>query len=169
MSRELALAQRFADSVLLRRWLKEPNSKGRLSSFFQEANGYQEAFQGGNYFVVNRDTLAYYFNGPDKDYSQDPRYFLDPDKPDDSWFFSTIEDFDTHTINVNPDVHPGNVQVWIDVMIWNENRKIGMAGTGLELSSFLKEFIAVEKSGVTPMILDATGLIQAHPDEGLIA
>ncbi|MFO7884689.1 MAG: biofilm regulation protein phosphatase SiaA [Desulfobacteraceae bacterium] len=169
VSRELALAQRFADSVLLRRWLKEPSSKGRLSSFFQEANGYQEAFQGGNYFVVNRETLAYYFNGPDKDYSQDPRYFLDPDKPDDSWFFSTIEDFDTHTINVNPDVHLGNVQVWIDVMIWNENRKIGMAGTGLELSSFLKEFIAVDKSGVTPMILDAKGLIQAHPDEGLIA
>ncbi|WP_446012070.1 biofilm regulation protein phosphatase SiaA [Candidatus Electrothrix sp.] len=169
VSRELALAQRFADSVLLLRWLKDPDSAGTRSSFFQEADGYQEAFQGGNYFVVNRETLAYYFNGPDKAYSQEPRYSLDPDKAEDSWFFSTIEEFDTHTINVNPDVHLGNVQVWINVMIWNKGRKIGMAGTGLELSDFLQEFIAVEEPGVTPMILDSKGLIQAHPDERLIA
>ncbi len=169
VTRELALAERFADSVLLREWLTDENSEQKKSRFFREADGYQEAFQGGNYFVVNRESLAYYFNGPDKDYSQKPRYHLDPDNPDDVWFFTTIEDFDSFTINVNPDVHLGNVQVWIDVMVWNDGQKIGMAGTGLELSAFLKEFISADEPGVTPMILDDRGLIQAHPDKSLIA
>ena len=169
VSRELALAQRFADSVLLGQWLKDEDSRPKKRLFFEEAEGFQEAFQGQNYFVVNRDSLAYYFNGPDKVYSQTPRYYLDPDNPDDEWFFSTMQDFDTYTINVNPDVHLGNVQVWIDVMVWNEGQKIGMAGTGLELSQFLQEFITAQEPGVTPMILDSQGLIQAHPDTSLIA
>ncbi|MFO7802896.1 MAG: biofilm regulation protein phosphatase SiaA [Desulfovermiculus sp.] len=169
VTRELALAQRFADSVLLREWLTDEDSEQKKSSFFREADGYQEAFQGGNYFVVNRQSLAYYFNGPDKEYSQKPRYHLDPDNPDDVWFFTTMEDFDTFTINVNPDVHLGNVQVWIDVMVWDDQKKIGMAGTGLELSEFLKEFITADEPGVTPMIVDDQGLIQAHPDKSLIA
>ncbi|MGM0538731.1 MAG: biofilm regulation protein phosphatase SiaA [Thermodesulfobacteriota bacterium] len=169
VTRELALAQRFGDSLLLRQWLMDENSDSKMARFFQEADGYQKALQGGNYFVVNRESLAYYFNGPEKIYSQEPRYYLDPENPDDEWFFTTMEDFDTFTINVNPDVHLGNVQVWIDVMVWNDDKKIGMAGTGLELSQFLEEFIAADESGVTPMILDAKGLIQAHPDESLIA
>jgi len=167
--RELALAQRFADSVLLRQWLLDEDSQRKRSRFFQEGDGYQEAFQGNNYFLVNRKSLAYYYNGPDKEYSHEARYHLDPDNPDDAWFFKTMEDFDSFTINVNPDVHLGNVQVWIDVIIWNNGRKIGMAGTGLELSAFLKEFINADDPGVTPMILDTQGLIQAHPDKSLIA
>ncbi|MFO7800664.1 MAG: HAMP domain-containing protein [Desulfovermiculus sp.] len=169
VTRELTLAQRFADSILLRQWLMDEDSQGKRSRFFQEADGYQESFQGGSYFVANRETLAYYFNGPEKIYSQQPRYYLNPENPDDEWFFTTMEDFDTFTINVNPDVHLGNVQVWINVMVWNDGQKIGMAGTGLELSEFLEEFIAADEPGVTPMILDAQGLIQAHPDESLIA
>ncbi len=169
VSRELALAQRFADSVLLQQWLQDEDSQRKRSLFFQEAAGYQEAFQDSNYFLVNRSTLAYYFNGPDKEYSRKPRYYLDTDNPDDSWFFSTLEDFDTYTINVNPDVHLGKVQVWINTMIWNNDQKIGMAGTGLELSAFLKKFINADEPGLTPIILDAQGLIQAHPDKSLIA
>ena len=169
VSRELALAQRFADSVLLRQWLMDGDSLRKKSRFFLEADGYQDAFQGGNYFIVNRETLAYYFNGPDKAYSKAPRYYLDPNNPDDVWFFTTMEDFDSYTINVNPDVHLGNVQVWIDVMVWNDGQKIGMAGTGLELSAFLEEFITSDEPGVTPMIIDSQGLIQAHPDKSLIA
>lgn len=169
VTRELALSKRFADSVLLRQWIADPKSESKRAGFFQEADGYQEAFQGGNYFLVNHKTRAYYFNGPDKEYSREPRYYLDPDNSDDEWYFSTMQDFDTFTINVNPDVHLENVQVWINVMIWNEGRKMGMAGTGLELTAFLEEFIDVQEPGVTPMILDAEGLIQAHPDQSLIA
>lgn len=169
VSKELALAKRFADSVLLQQWLMDEDSPKKKSRFFQEAQGYRKAFQGSKYFVVNRDTLAYYFNGPDKEYSQEPRYHLDTDDPDDSWFFHSMDDFDTFTINVNPDVHLGNVQVWINVIIKNNGQKMGMAGTGLELSSFLKEFITTDKPGVTPIILDEEGLIQAHPDKSLIA
>ncbi|MGM0424000.1 MAG: biofilm regulation protein phosphatase SiaA [Thermodesulfobacteriota bacterium] len=169
ITKELALAQRFADSVLLKQWLMDEESDSKRSRFFQEADGYEQAFQGKNYFLVNHESQAYYYNGPDKEYSQEPRYHLDPENSDDEWYFTTMQDFDTFTINVNPDVHLQKTQVWIDVMVWHQDQKIGMAGTGLELSEFLQEFISAEEPGVTPMILDKQGLIQAHPDESLIA
>ena len=169
VSKELALAQRFSDSVLLEQWLINQDSPKIKSRFFQEANGYRKAFQDDKYFVINRKTLAYYYNGPDKEYSQEPRYYLDPESPDDSWFFRTMDNFDTFSINVDHDVHLENIQVWMNVIIKNNGQKIGMAGTGLELSSFLKEFINTDKPGVTPIIIDDQGLIQAHPDKSLIA
>ena len=48
-------------------------------------------------------------------------------------------------------------------------RQIGVAGTGLDLSTFLRAFAGTTEPGVTPMIVDANGAIQAHPDSARIA
>ena len=169
LTREMALSHRFADSLLLRRWLQNPESQQAEDLFFEEAEGFREDFRGQNYFVIDAQSLAYYYNGEDKDYSQAPRYYLDPESSDDAWFFNTMQDVDTYILNVNVDTHLEKTQVWIDVLIWEDGRKIGMAGTGMELSSFLQEFLHTDEPGVTPMILNASGMVQAHPEPELIA
>lgn len=169
VTRELALARRFADSVVLRQWLDDEKSEQKKSLFFDEAAGFELDFGDNNYFIINAQSLAYYLNNSEKPYSQEPRYFLDPDNPDDAWFFKTMAEFDSFNINVNPDVHLGETRIWINVIVWQEGQKIGLAGTGLDLAEFLDEFIAADEPGVTPMILDGQGLIQAHPDQSLIS
>lgn len=169
VTRDLALAQRFAESVLLRQWLSDEASAEKKDLFFREAGGFEEAFRDRNYFVISRQTRNYYLNNPEKPYSQSPRYTLDPENPDDVWFFNTMAECETFNINVNPDVHLGETRVWINVVVWDEGEKVGLAGTGLNLGGFLDQFIAVDEPGVTPMILDAQGMIQAHPNRELIA
>lgn len=51
----------------------------------------------------------------------------------------------------------------------SDGSPLALAGSGLDLSSFIGEFIASEQPGVTPMILDRNGAIQAHQDRSLIA
>jgi serine phosphatase RsbU (regulator of sigma subunit) len=60
-------------------------------------------------------------------------------------------------------------KVWFNVMVMDGDRRIGLAGTGLDLSRFLQDFIGTMQPGVTPMIVDERGAIQAHPDSKRIA
>jgi len=46
---------------------------------------------------------------------------------------------------------------------------IGLTGASLNLNSFLDAFVRSGAAGVTPLVIDQAGAIQAHPDARLIA
>ncbi|MBV9470429.1 MAG: biofilm regulation protein phosphatase SiaA, partial [Abitibacteriaceae bacterium] len=53
-------------------------------------------------------------------------------------------------------------------LVKDGQRKLGLAGTGLDLTQFLNRFITASEAGVTPMVVNRAGAIQAHPDKSLI-
>ncbi|MBK1672415.1 histidine kinase [Ectothiorhodospira shaposhnikovii] len=169
VSRDLALSMRLADSELSRRWLLDEDDADKQALFFLEAEGYRRDFRDASYFLASALSGHYYFNGTDQPFSDRPRYTLDPDRPSDAWFFNTLEQAAAYNINVNPDLELGTTRVWLNVLVMDGDRRIGLAGTGLDLSGFLQDFIQTRPVGVTPMILDRGGAIQAHPDPTLIS
>ncbi|SFD00545.1 HAMP domain-containing protein [Thiohalospira halophila DSM 15071] len=72
-------------------------------------------------------------------------------------------------VNVNPDAELGVTRVWVNVVVRRAGEAVGLAGTGLDLSRFLEEFVRADEAGVDPLIVDADGAIQAHPDPDRIA
>ncbi|MFG6175689.1 biofilm regulation protein phosphatase SiaA [Halomonas sp. THAF12] len=169
VSRELALARRFADSVVTQEWLATPDDVQRRDRFFREAEGFREQFSGGAYFVVADATGNYYYNDDDSSPSRRPRYRLSLDDPEDAWYFSTMDSSATYNINVNIDGKLGLAKVWINVKVQEDGRRLGMAGGGLDLSRFLDDFLRDNAAGLTPMIIDSRGAIQAHPDRQRLA
>lgn len=169
ISRELALSRRLAHSVLLRQWLRDEANAGKHRQAFLEAEGYRSDFRDQNYFLISHLSHRYYLNDREKPYSEQPRYVLQPGRADDAWFFNTMAETEDYNINVNPDLKLGVTRVWINAIVRDDRRKIGLAGTGLDLSGFLRDFVATREPGVTPMIVDRAGAIQAHPDVRLIA
>ena len=75
---------------------------------------------------------------------------------------------DDFNINVDRDEAIDQTKVWFNVVVKDGDRRIGMTGTGLDLSTFIADFIVSDAAGVTPMILDRRGVIQAHRDKTLI-
>ncbi|MBK1692995.1 histidine kinase [Ectothiorhodospira mobilis] len=169
ITRDLALSRRLAESEVTRRWLLDPQDEARRRLFFAEAAGYRRAFRDRTLFVIHADSRAYYYNDPQTPYSRQPRYILDPETPKDGWFFHTLAQEAPYNINVNPDPELGTTRVWINVLVTDGERRLGLAGTGLDLGGFLDAFIHRSPEGVTPMVLDAAGAIQAHPDRTLIS
>ena len=53
-------------------------------------------------------------------------------------------------------------------MVKDGAKTLGIAGTGLDLTSFLNRFITSSEDGVTPIIVNQSGAIQAHPNRALI-
>ncbi|QNM95884.1 biofilm regulation protein phosphatase SiaA [Chitinimonas koreensis] len=172
VSRELALSLRLADSEVVRQWLLDEDDAGKRALFFKEVEGYRRDFLDHSWFVIADPTRHYYFDDGKGDRGaamQAPRYTLRTDEKNDAWYFATLRNTGHFNINVDYD-HALNVtKVWINVLVRDGSRKIGLAGTGIDLTRFLADFIRHDEAGVTPMILDRQGAIQAHPDASLIA
>ena len=166
--RELALAQRFADSEVTRRWLLDENDPNKKELFFVEAERYRRAFANNAYFVGSSVSHHYYFNDSKTTLSREPRYVLKPDDSKDAWFFATLKQQQPYSLNVNSDLKVKATNVWFNIVIKDGARPIGIAGSGLELTEFLNQFILKREEGVTPMLLNKAGAIQAHPDRTLI-
>lgn len=89
--------------------------------------------------------------------------------PQDRWYFDTLARDEPYNINVNYDAKLKVTKVWFNMVVRAGNEKVGLAGGGLDLTEFLDQFISRREAGVTPMIVDPEGAIQAHPDTRLIA
>ena len=169
LSRELALSRRFADSVLSRQWLLDENDPAKRALFFEEAEGYRKDLRDHAYFVVSALSRNYYANDSDQSFSDLPRYTLSPEKDADSWFFNSLTRAEDYNVNVNYDDHLQVTRVWFNVAVRDGARKIGVAGAGIDLTGFLAEFMSTAAAGVTPIIVNQAGAIQAHRKRALIA
>ena len=169
ISRDLALAKRLANSEITRQWLASENVAALRALFFKEAEAYRYDLSSRSYFLCSNRSRGFYFNDDNKVSSDQPRYMLDPEKSSDQWFFNTLRQPEIFNINVNYDAHLDITQVWLNIQIRARDRVLGIAGTGIDLSTFLKEFIDTDEPGITPMIVAQSGAIQAHRNKALIA
>ncbi len=168
VARELALSQQLAASEITRQWLLDEDNADKRALFFAEAKRYRESFDDHSYFVVSARTRHYFFNDARSKFSTQPRYTLQLNNPNDQWFFNTLKNTRDFNINVDPDVKLKTTKVWFNVLVKNDGRNIGLTGTGLDLGDFLARFIQSAERGVTPILLNENGAIQAHPNRKLI-
>lgn len=167
--RELALAQRFAESEVTHRWLRAESDPALRELFFAEAEGYRHSFFDHSYFVSSAGSHGYWFNDASQPVSAEPRYILSPQSKADGWFFNTLSGSAAFNINVDPSPDLKLVKVWLNVPIRDGASVLGVAGTGFELTGFIERLTASAEAGVTPMLLARDGSLQAHPDKRLIA
>lgn len=163
--REIALAQKLADSPTLKAWTLAEQNPALRDAALAELESYRQAFQDKSFFFVVANSLHYYYNDRKNQFAgKELRYALDPKKPEDSWYFAVRSSqlpFELN-VDVNPELNVTNV--WINTLMRAPDGKLlGVAGTGLDLSRFVEQFIARDQSGVTNILISDAGFIQAHP------
>lgn len=169
LQREIALAFQMAESNALRQWVVAGEDPALTPAALAEMESFRRNFRDQNFFVALVDSGAYYFNDRNEQYSgRELRYHLDPEKSDDAWFFRLVEEGRPFHLNVNPDTELGITQLWIDVLMTDNGRVIGMVGTGLELENFLREIVDIGQPGITTMYVDLNGAIQLYRDQTYI-
>tara|TARA_B100001109_G_scaffold104011_1_gene84874 strand:+ start:28861 stop:30576 length:1716 start_codon:yes stop_codon:yes gene_type:complete len=163
--REVALARQFADSQILREWIKDPLNKGKKQRALNEMEAFRQNFADHSYFVALLDSGDYYHNNAADEFAgEEYRYTLKEDNPDDSWFYSIVaQNRDIH-LNVNPDVQLGVTKLWIDVLMRDGDQVIGVVGTGLDLSRYISDIATSPDPGINNFLFDHEGAIQISHD-----
>ena len=166
---EIALARQLAASQQLREGTRQPDDPALTRRAVAEMENFRLNFSDKSYFVALKDSGYYYHNNAKNEFAgRQLRYSLDPKKPADRWFYELIAQQREMHLNVNPDQNLGVTKLWIDFLIRDGNNIVGVAGTGLDLSQFIREVMEDVQPGISSLFVDHTGAIQVYRDQRMI-
>ncbi len=166
IEREVALALKLADTPIVKQWAVDEGNDALKELALRELENYRKHFQDRSYFFIIDQSKNYYFNDQDGiDLEEHYKYTLDKLDKNDEWYFNTMTNTEHYSLNVNVDRVLKTTKVWINTIVYDENNnKIGLAGTGISLDTFLDEFINNSSKYVTPLFIDENGFIMAYED-----
>lgn len=167
LMREIALAETLARSPSILEWAEDDPLK-RMRGL-AELEHFRQTFRDHSYFMVVDGSGNYYFNDRDNRYAgTERRYTLDPANTRDQWYYSTLALGSGCHINVNNDEELGVTKVWINCVLRGADRVLGLIGTGIDLTAFLRDVVRTEQPGVETIFLDGNGAVQAIRDRSRI-
>lgn len=170
LDREITLARQMADSPVIRGWTRSETDDRRRDQALAELESYRQRFADRSWFSVINASFHYYFDDKDSRYGNTKlAYTLDPGNQEDAWYFATLKNVTDYALNVNYDRVLDTHKVWINVVMRGPDGKpIGLTGTGLDLSKFLRVTVDKTEPGVEHILLDHRMAIQAHRNRDLI-
>ncbi|MBI4967128.1 MAG: PAS domain S-box protein [Rhodospirillales bacterium] len=167
--REVALAQKLAQEPSILAWAKNEADPRLCQQGLEELEGFRRVFHDKSYFFVNHASGNYYFNNRESQYTgQELRYAIESGNPRDSWYFATIQTNLDCLLNVDYDEPLKVTKVWINCPVRGDGRILGLIGTGIELTDFIRDVVDIKQAGVENIFVDPSGAIQAHRDPALI-
>jgi diguanylate cyclase (GGDEF)-like protein len=163
--REVVLTQKMASSPTLKAWVRSESDPRARADAIAELEDFRTVFRSKSYFFVIAESGNYYFNDEAGGYDLSrPRYTLRESNPKDGWFFETLRQVGDYQLNVDTDRHLKITRVWINRVLHVDGRPAAVIGTGVDLSDFIRSVISNTEPGITNLLLDRNGAIQAHQD-----
>lgn len=169
LMREVSLAEMLARSPVLREWAADEDNPEKRVRGLKELEHFRLAFKDRSYFFVSHATGNYYFNDRDNSYGATPlRYRVSPSNPRDGWYYKTIANGKGCHLNVDHDDNLAVTKVWMNCVIEENGRILGAAGSGIDLTEFIRDVVDLKQLGVQSVFVDRSGAIQAHQDTRMV-
>lgn len=136
----------LSDDPIILKWIESSDKDNEDRNMVQAM--LSNIVNGSGYdttFIVSNKTNNYW------SYHNNKFELLDvvsKEDPNDNWFFNTIKMKKKYTINIESNAELKNTFVWIDTLVGDINNPLGVAGTGIDLSSVINELIAESKNEV---------------------
>lgn len=169
LMREVSLAEALAGSQSIRDWANDESNESLKRRGIAELEHFRQSFADKSYFFVIGASGNYYFNDAANAYAGSQfRYTVSPDNPRDAWYYTTVQLGEGCHLNVDNDANLRVTKVWMNCVIREGRRVLGILGTGIDLTSFIQEVVNIPQVGVTSMFVDRQGAVQAHRDQDMV-
>lgn len=167
--REVALAKEMSKDPAIIQMALHDNDPLIRQKGIAALERYRLKYSDRSYFAAFLSSRHYYFNDYANHYAgKQLGYTLSRTNPDDAWFFKAISSDDAYQINVNKDTVLGITKVWINFLLKERGKTVGIIGTGLELDKFLKESVDIGQEGIRNIFVNKDLAIQLERDTRLI-
>jgi len=167
--RELALARKLAESPVIKNWARKEEDPSLRTAALNELEAFRQIFSDHSYFFAIKKSGHYYYNDHYNSYAgKELRYTLNPELPDDFWFYRTMESGQPYLLNVDYDEKIRVTKVWINVVVRDADKPIGVIGTGIDLSDFISSVVTSGQPGVSNIFIEGSGAIQASSQQSSI-
>jgi diguanylate cyclase (GGDEF)-like protein len=169
LMQEVTLAETLTRSPIVRDWALDEQDAAKRERAIAELEQYRQSFSNHSYFFVVNGSGNYYYNDATNSYAgRQLSYALNRDNPRDGWYYTTAALGSGCHLNVDHDDALGVTNVWINCVIRDGDKVLGVLGTGIDLTSFIQQVVDVPQNGVQAMFVDQAGALQAHRDPRFI-
>jgi sigma-B regulation protein RsbU (phosphoserine phosphatase) len=169
IDREVALAQKLADDPIVRLWAVDEDNQRVKTLAMDQLESYRRSFADHSYFFAPLASLHYYIHNSSSRDDTVQVTTLSPTLPADRWYFDTLKSVESFALNVDYDRLIEATKVWINVILRNDGgQKIGIGGTGIDITDFLKTILEPAESNAITILVDRAGVIQAHPNAAYV-
>ncbi|MDR0858555.1 MAG: hypothetical protein LBN97_05965, partial [Oscillospiraceae bacterium] len=127
---ELTLALKMADSAVIKRYMLDPDNAELQAGAFEEFASYRRIFAGHSLFWISDIDKNFY-------YDEKFNFTLNPADPEQSWYDRVMQKTVTYGINVNRNAVLNETNLWVNVPVYSNGVKVGVVGTGIDLSGFI--------------------------------
>lgn len=166
---EVTLARQLASSPLLRDWARNENEQYLKHLALAELDSYRKSFRDGSWFYIIDSSKNYYFNDKNDSYrGKELTQTLEESRASDAWYFGLRKKDGEYQLNPDIDVPLNVTKVWINVPVREEGKILAVAGSGIDISEFVKMLVREDQPDIYSMLINAKGAIQAHPNHSLI-
>jgi Serine phosphatase RsbU, regulator of sigma subunit len=168
VDRDLTLARKLADDPAIRAWVENDGDAAREKAAMGQLESYRKFLRDGTWFVAIGRSGAYWARNPSSPGPERTR--LSPDAASDRWFYAALDNGRDYSLNVDHNDMLGENRVWVNVkVIGADGRAIGIAGCGIDLTSFLNSLVDGDEAGMTTVVVDGRGALVAYRDRSIIA
>lgn len=165
LMQEVALAETLTRSPIVADWARNEFDLDKRNLALAELEQYRQSFSNHSYFFVVGSSGAYYYNDAQNSHAgKQYAYTLSRSNPRDAWYYTTAAMGQGCHLNVDHDDELGVTNVWINCLIRDGDKVLGVLGTGIDLTSFIKQVVDFPQNGIQAMFVDPQGAIQAHRD-----
>lgn len=169
MEREVAFCKMFVEMPAIRDWIQDEENPTLKAAGLREMEIFRNQFHDKGCFLAMASSRHYYYRDDTTGAKGDQvAYTLDEGLQRDRWFFDTVKNVQSFHLNADRDQVRGYTMLFVNTVVRDNGKTVAVAGTGFKLDSFIDRLVHSENKGVTPILIDPSGAIQAHSNPALI-
>ncbi|MDD2851267.1 MAG: SpoIIE family protein phosphatase [Desulfuromonadaceae bacterium] len=169
IDREVVLARKMADDPTLKRWAVHEEQPELKREAFEELESYRRLYRDKSFFIALAGSRHYYVYNKEQGHDRVELTTLSSGNPMDKWFFEALRNQDGYALNLDYDSTLKQSKVWINVIMkGRQGEKTGICGGGITITDFLNEIVFSHEKGLSTMLVDQSGIIQAHEDRAIV-
>ena len=169
IDREVVLALKMADDCSLRNWVLDEHRPEKKALAMAELESYRKLFRDKGFFIALAGSNHYYVYDRNTDQKSVQRLPLDPANVADQWFFDGLRNIRNYALNLDYNPALRETKVWFNAAMKDDaGTTIGICGGGINITDFLEEIVFSKKPGLSTILIDGSGTVQAHEDRAIV-
>jgi len=158
---EIAIALKMAGSPLIQDYFSHPGNEDFEKLAFKEIAAYRRAFA---------SNTAFWINDIDKKFYSDDAYVytVDPKESSQYWYSMTMKETDKFNFNINYNDQLKKIMLWINAVVKDKGRSIGIVGTGIDLTGFTEIIYKNYTNRASLYFFNSLGEITGAKDVSLV-
>jgi len=158
---EITIALRMADSPLIQWHFLNPEDEDNKQFALAEIAGYRKYFASNSVFWINDIDKKFYL---DESYA----YTVDTADQDNYWYMLTLNGEKRYNLNINYNPGLNVTNLWINVVVFNQHKPIGIVGTGINLVNLINNVYSDNSENEELYFFNVTGEITEAKDIALV-